>query len=175
LVIADAIINYHPQLDQGTGSLTRSKVVNESSLADAARQLGVGEFVRLGKGERKSQGAERPSLLADAFEALVAAIYLERGFDVARSFVLDQLGGILADAARAPEEVDPKSRLRQWSEAQGFGAPSYDVDSEGPSHATVFHATVTIAGKVWASGEGRSKKAAEVAAAATAWDQRNNA
>jgi ribonuclease-3 len=175
LVIADAIIREHPELNQGTGSLARSKVVNESSLANAAASLGVGELVRLGRGEQKSDGASRPSLLADAFEALVAALYLEAGYERAREFVLVQLGDALSAAAAAPEEVDPKSRLRQWCEARGYKIPHYDVRSEGPSHATHFEAVVTVNGEVAAVGQGRSKKAAEVAAALAAWEARRDA
>lgn len=172
LVVADAIIRDHPELNQGTGSLARSKVVNETSLADAARALGVGEVVRMGKGERKAHGAERPGLLADAFEAIVAAIYLERGFDAAREFVLGQLGTVLRAAAAAPDEVDPKSRLRQYCESRGLPAPHYDLEATGPSHATHFVATVSVDGVVLASGSGRSKKAAEAAAARSAWEAR---
>jgi len=175
LVVADAIIRDHPELDQGTGSLARSRVVNESSLAQAAAELGLGDAVRMGRGERKSNGARRPGLLADAFEAVVAAVYLELGFESARDFVLELLGESLAEAAASPEEVDPKSRLRQWSESRGLGAPTYDVVSQGPSHATEFEATVRVAGLVSGVGRGRSKKAAEVAAAKTAWEGRDDA
>ncbi len=175
LVIADAIIREHPELNQGTGSLARSKVVNESSLATAASLLGIGELVRLGRGEQKADGAKRPSLLADAFEAVVAALYLERGYDAAREFVIEQLRDVLALAAAAPEEIDPKSRLRQWCETRGLGVPYYEVSSDGPSHATQFDATVFVDGNVAASGTGRSKKAAEVAAALAAWEARRDA
>jgi ribonuclease-3 len=175
LVIADAIIREHPELNQGTGSLTRSKVVNESSLASAAALIGVGELVRLGRGEQKADGAKRPSLLADAFEAIVAALYLERGYEAAREFVLDQLRDVLAEAASAPEEIDPKSRLRQWCESHGHGIPYYEVRSQGPSHATQFDATVFVGGHSAATGHGRSKKAAEVAAALAAWEVRRDA
>ena len=175
LVIADAIIREHPELNQGTGSLARSKVVNESSLAEAAARLGVGELMRLGRGEIKAGGAQRSSLLADAFEAVVAAVYLERGFEYAAIFVREQLQETLAAAVAAPEEVDPKSRLRQWSESRGFGAPSYDVDGTGPSHAVEFVASVFVDGRAAGTGRGRSKKAAEVAAAMDAWEKRNNA
>lgn len=172
LVVADAIIRDHPELNQGTGSLARSKVVNETSLADAARALGVGEMVRMGKGERKSHGAERPGLLADAFEAVVAAIFIDRGFPAAREFVLAQLGPSLRAAAAAPDEVDPKSRLRQYCETRGLPAPLYDLEATGPNHAMQFQARVVVDGVVWASGAGRSKKAAEAAAARTAWEAR---
>lgn len=175
LVVTDAIIRDYPSLDQGTGSLARSKVVNEATLAEAAERLGVAHAVLLGRGEQKSQGAFRPSQLADTFEALVAAVYLDRGYEAARDFVLGELGDALRDAAATPDEVDPKSRLRQWAEARGLGAPTYRVDGEGPSHATLFAAQVFVNGVLAGTGSGRSKKAAEVAAALAAWEGRNDA
>ncbi len=175
LVITDAIIHEYPHLDQGTGSLARSKVVNEASLARAAEDLGVADAVRLGRGEQKSDGAHRPSQLADTFEALVAAIYLERGYDTVREFVLAALGDALRAAAAAPDEVDPKSRLRQWAESNGLGTPVYAVTGDGPSHDTTFVAIVSLGGRDLATGTGRSKKAAEVAAAQRAWEGRNDA
>jgi ribonuclease-3 len=168
LVVADAIIVGHPELNQGTGSLTRSKVVNEASLAEAAKKLGLGDAVRLGRGEMKSGGSERPGMLADAFEAVVAALYLESGFAAARAFVLAELGDVLEEAAAFPQDVDPKSRLRQWCESRGRPIPEYGVEATGPSHDTSYHAWVIIEGDVVGEGTGRSKKAAEAAAARTA-------
>ncbi|MEI8126926.1 MAG: ribonuclease III [Actinomycetota bacterium] len=173
LVITDTIIRSFPNLNQGTGSLTRSKVVNEAALAEVASALEIGRVVRLGRGEIKNHGEQRPALLADAFEAVVAAIYLERGYGAASEFVLTYLGGALTAAAAAPDEVDPKSRLRQWSEAAGHGAPVYEVRGDGPSHATHYVAEVTIGGIIRATGQGRSKKAAEVAAAIAAWGEKH--
>lgn len=168
LAITDAIIRRYPELHQGTGSLTRSKVVNEASLADAARRLDLGEYVVLGRGELKSLGAERSSLLADAFEAVVAAVYLERGYDVAADFVLEHLGDALETAAASPDELDPKSQLRQWCEARAGALPSYEVVADGPSHAANFSAVVFLDGAEVGRGTGRSKKQAEAAAAANA-------
>ena len=112
----------------------RSRVVNESSLAEAATRLELASAMRIGKGVKKEHGLERPSLLADAFEALVAAIYLENGYDAAKTFVHATLPDAVADAALRPGDVDPKTRLRQWSEANGLGTPAYEVTSSGPSH-----------------------------------------
>jgi ribonuclease-3 len=170
LVIADAIITNYPDLDQGTGSLTRSRVVNEASLAAAARRLSLGDLVRMGRGEAKSGGAERPGLLADAFEAVVAAVYLEHGYEPAKSFVLGLLAEDLDRAAQSPGDVDPKSKLRQWCESRGVAVPTYAVDGEGPSHARQYVATVTVRSVTFV-GRGPSKKAAEVAAAEAALEE----
>ena len=174
LAIADLIVTRYPQLNEGTGSLVRSRVVNEAALARAARHLELGAVLRVGRGVKKEHGAERPSLLADAFEALVAALYFERGYDVAKSFVHDALASDVNEASLAPSDVDPKTLLRQWAEVNGLGTPSYEVSYEGPPHEVTFYATVRV-GELVARGEGRSKKSAEGEAARVAWREHANA
>jgi ribonuclease-3 len=173
LAVADLIVTSYPQLNEGSGSLVRSRVVNESSLAKAATRLELASAMRIGRGVKKEHGLERPSLLADAFEAVVAAIYLENGYDAAKSFIHETLGEAVADAASRPGDGDPKTRLRQWSEANGLGAPDYDVTSSGPSHDATYTALVRIARRPVGTGEGRSKKSAEARAAADAWGRRD--
>lgn len=175
LAVADLIITRYPDLDEGSGSLVRSRVVNEAALARAARHLELGAVLRVGRGVKKENGAERPSLLADAFEAVVAALYLERGFEAAKAFVQASLGDDVALAALSPDDVDPKTRLRKWSESSGLGAPVYEVTSEGPAHDTTFEATVRIGATLHAVGHGRSKKIAESQAAQMAWEKRRDA
>lgn len=170
LAITELIVRTYPELNEGTGSLVRSRVVSEAPLARAAQSLGVGDVLRVGRGVVKENGRERPSLLADAFEAVAAAIFLEKGFDAARDFVQTCLAEELANASHEPAEADPKTRLRQWSEAAGFGTPTYEVFSSGPSHDVEFLATVHIGSDITASGKGRSKKAAEAQAAQAAWE-----
>jgi ribonuclease-3 len=173
LAVADLIVTGYPELNEGSGSLVRSRVVNESSLAEAATRLELAAAMRIGRGVKKEHGLERPSLLADAFEALVAAIYLENGYDAAKSFVQVILHEAVADAAARPDEGDPKTRLRQWSEANNLGTPDYQVTSSGPSHETTFSAVVRIANKSVGHGEGTSKKSAEAHAAEDAWGRRD--
>ena len=173
LAVADLIVTQYPELDEGSGSLVRSRVVNEASLASAAQRLNLGDYIRIGRGEVKSHGLERPSLLADAFEAVVAALYLEKGFDVAKAFVHSALAKDVASAALRPDDVDPKTRLRKWSESAGIGVPVYTVTCEGPAHETTFDATVSIGGVVRGTGQGRSKKNAETQAALSAWERRD--
>ncbi len=173
LAVADLIVTAYPELNEGSGSLVRSRVVNESSLAEAATHLDLASAMRIGRGVKKEHGLERPSLLADAYEALVAAIYLEQGYDAAKSFVHETLGEAVADAASRPGDSDPKTRLRQWSEANGLGTPDYDVTSSGPSHDATYSAVVRIARRAMGAGEGRSKKSAEARAAEDAWGRRD--
>jgi ribonuclease-3 len=170
LAVADLIVTQYPALNEGTGSLVRSRVVNESALADAAQRLDLAGVMRVGRGVKKENGLERPSLLADAFEAIVAAIYLENGYTAAKAFVHDALADDVAQAALRPGEVDPKTRLRQWSEAHGHGTPAYKVTSSGPSHDATYTASVSVAG-AHGTGEGRSKKSAEARAAENAWER----
>ncbi len=175
LAVADLIVTHYPELNEGSGSLVRSRVVNEAALARAARRLDLAHYLRVGRGVQKEGGTERPSLLADAFEAVVAAVYLERGFDAAKHFVQVSLERDVARAAQRPGDADPKTRLRQWAEARGRGVPHYEVSAEGPAHEVNFHATVRVGGVVLASGHGRSKKSAEAAAAAAALEGRDDA
>ena len=168
LAVADLIVTRHPELNEGSGSLVRSRVVNEAALANAARELDLGTVLRVGRGVKKEMGTERPSLLADAFEAVVAAIYFERGYEAAKEFVHRALARDVTEAALAPSDVDPKTRLRQWAEAQGLGTPHYEVVGDGPAHSTTYVATVRV-GDLVAVGEGRSKKSAEGEAARSAW------
>jgi ribonuclease-3 len=173
LAIADLIVTGYPELNEGSGSLVRSRVVNESSLAEAATRLDVASVMRVGRGVKKEHGLERPSLLADAFEALVAAIYVEKGYDAARTFVQDMLRDAVADAASRPGEGDPKTRLRQWSESNGLGTPDYEVTSSGPSHDATFSAVVRLSKRIMGTGEASSKKGAEARAADDAWGRRD--
>ena len=175
LAIADLIVRDYPELNEGTGSLVRSRVVNEATLARAAQVLELGQYLRIGRGVKKENGLERPSLLADAYEAVVAALYLDNGYDDAKEFVQRTLGEDVARASLQPSEVDPKTRLRQWSEAAGFGVPVYTVTSSGPSHDVSFISTVEVGTDIRATGEGRSKKSAEAQAALAAWEGRTNA
>ena len=168
LAVADLIVTRFTDLDEGTGSLVRSRVVNEASLAEVARALGLGEALRVGRGVLKERGTERPSLLADTFEAVVAAIYFDRGYDVAKTFVQDCLAEAVVAASKEPSDVDPKTQLRQWAEARGLGTPRYEVRSSGPSHDVTFYATVYV-GELAVVGEGTSKKSAEAEAAELAW------
>ncbi len=169
LAVADYIVLNYPQLNEGSASVVRSRVVNEDSLATAARALSLGEYLRLGRGVVKEKGAERSSLLADAFEAVVAAVYLERGFEAAQDVVLQRLRSAIAEASLG-DTLDDKTRLRRWAESRGLGGPVYEVTSTGPSHDVTFVATVSV-GSLLASASGSTKKRAEANAAAAAWEE----
>ncbi len=174
LAIADLIFREHPELNEGASSILRSRVVNEESLATAATDLDLASYLRIGRGVMKENGLRRPSILADAFEALVAAIYLENGYEPAKQFVQHALAHAVAHAVLVTGTLDAKTRLRQWAEAARLGAPVYETVASGPSHDTEFEATVRV-GELRASGTGRSKKRAETQAAEAAWEGRRDA
>ncbi|HEV3329258.1 MAG TPA: ribonuclease III [Acidimicrobiales bacterium] len=172
LVIAERA---YRELDLPEGGLAqvRQATVSEPSLAEASRGLGLDEVLRLGRGEEATGGRGRDSLLADAYEAVVAAVYLREGLEEARALVLRTLDERFRAEARDPGASDAKSRLQEWSEAKGLGAPHYEVTGDGPGHERRYTATVRIGGAVVGTGEGTSKKVAELAAARAAWEQRD--
>ena len=155
----------YPGLGEGILAKRRASLVSTAALAEIARGLGLGAFVRLGKGELLTHGQDKSSILADTVEALIGAVYLDSGGDVATAFVLRLIEPLLADKGRFGVSMDPKTTLQERSAALGQSAPHYEVAESGPDHAKVFVATVSVGPKFSAHGEGTSKKFAEMAAA----------
>ena len=146
----------------------RAAVVNARSLAKVAAELGLGEFLLLGKGEAAAGGRAKPSILADALEAVIAAVYLDNGYEIAADLVLRLLQDAIHVAARTDGGRDHKTRLQELSAVRGLGRPRYVVRDEGPDHAKEFYATVMFDDTAHGEGYGRSKKEAEQAAAQVA-------
>jgi ribonuclease-3 len=169
LVVTHYVYVHFPSLPEGHLSEVRAGVVNARVLAELAFELDLGPHLLLGKGEDAAGGRAKQSILADAFEALVAAVYLDQGFAVARDMVLRCLAGRIADAANGPGGRDYKTRLQETTAAFAFGRPRYVVRDEGPDHAKHFFATVYVNDRLYGEGEGRSKKEAEQSAAWVAW------
>jgi ribonuclease-3 len=169
LVVTDALFRTYPDLPEGQLAKLRAAVVNMRALADIARELGVGDFVRLGRGEETSGGRDKSSILADTLEALIGAVYLEHGMDVARAFVHRLVDQILESSAALGAGLDWKTSLQELTATQGLGVPEYGVTEEGPDHAKIFHAEAVIGGQACGSGSGRSKKEAEQRAASAAF------
>ena len=168
LVVGHKLMTRYPQLREGELSMTRSQVVSEAGLSEVAGQLGLGAWLVLGKGEEKSGGRTKPSILADAFEAILAAVYLDGGFVAAWEFV----GRLLAQRIETVEFkgfYDFKTRLQEIAQARLKSTPTYRVVQElGPDHDKRFVVVVTIDNEEWARAVGRSKKEAEQMAAADA-------
>ncbi len=169
LVVTDYLYRTHPDLPEGELAKARAAVVNSVSLASTARELQLGNALLLGKGEDSSGGRRKPSILADAMEALIGAIYLDAGYAATDRIVLGLFEERLREAARGPGEEDYKTRLQELC-AQTFDElPVYRITGTGPDHAKVFGAEVFVGGRSSGRGEGRSKKQAEQMAARHAW------
>ena len=168
LIVADHCFRTYPELSEGSLAKVRAGVVSTQVLAEVGTDLGVGEALRLGRGEDASGGRTKASIVANAVEAVIGAVYLDGGWTAAVEFVLGLLGGRIAAAAAGPGQADFKTRLQE-AVIHRFGElPRYEVQGTGPDHDRHFAARVLVAGVPRGDGEGRSKKDAEQAAARTA-------
>ena len=165
LVVSEQLMQTDSAADEGTLSRARAAKVNTQALAERAMSLELGVALRLGRGEARQGGQTKPSILANVFEAVVAAVYLDGGLDAARALVHRVFPG-LATGGEVWALRDPKTRLQERLQAAGQELPSYEIAAEwGPDHAREFEAVVKLAGRVLGSGAGRSKRDAEQAAA----------
>ncbi|OJV64719.1 MAG: ribonuclease III [Clostridiales bacterium 38-18] len=166
LIISEFIFSHYLQLEEGQLTKVRAKIVCEASLGEAARQIKLGEYMLFGRGEEMTGGRERASILSDAFEALIAAIFLDGGMECARTFVLKQLKPTIDDAVQGKLFVDYKTRLQEVIQVQKGNRIKYDiVREEGPDHAKIFFTEVKLNDSVIGIGSGRSKKESEQEAA----------
>ena len=167
IVIAQKLYEQYPDVAESDLSRMRAATVSQQPLAAAARRIGLGDFVFLGKGESTHGGRDKDSILSDTFEALIGATYLTSGLEEARRVILARLGFLLADAPSRGQHQDWKTLLVEYSQSKGLGEVSYEVEGEGPDHQRVFTARAYVSESSEALGEGRasSKKHAENAAA----------
>jgi ribonuclease III len=170
-VVTTFVYDEYPTMPEGELAKLRAVVVSAETLADVANEIDLGAALRLGKGEDSSGGRAKPSILADAMEAVIAAVYIDAGLDVASRVVLTALAGRIREQAAGPGGGDYKTRLQELAARRADQLPRYQVRHEGPDHSKWFFATVSIAGTPYGTGEGRSKKAAEQAAARSAWER----
>jgi ribonuclease III len=171
LVITDHLFRTYPDLPEGELAKVRASVVNSEALAEVALELGLGPALLLGKGEDASGGREKPSILADAMEAVLGAVYLDGGWAPAAVLVMQLLGERVEEGAAGPGGQDYKTRLQELAARRFDQLPRYEVTDEGPDHAKRFFAIVTLGGVQRGQGEGRSKKQAEQQAARVAWHE----
>lgn len=163
LVSSDFIFHEHSSDMEGDMTKLRASLVCERSLADSARQIGIGTVIRLGKGEFSTGGNERDSILSDAFEAVIGAIYLDGGIEHAAAFIRHF---VLSDIEQKKLFYDSKTTLQEVIQERGENTILYELVSEtGPDHAKVFEVNCRLAGEIIGSGKGKSKKAAEQNAA----------
>jgi ribonuclease-3 len=171
MVVTDHIYRHYPAHREGELAKVRASVVNAEVLAEIAVEIELGPCLRLGKGEDSSGGREKPSILADAMEAVFAAVYLDGGLEAAWSVVMRLLEDRIGEAATGPGGDDYKTRLQELAAQRFVKLPRYHVRDEGPDHAKRFFATVLLDGEPYGEGIGGSKKQAEQAAARAAWQR----
>ncbi len=171
LIVAGYTYDHFPDFAEGKLAKVRSAVVNARVLAEVAGRLGVGEVLLLGRGEEGSGGRSKASILADAFEAVLGAVYLDAGWEAAQQLVLRELGEAIERAGQEPDDFDHKSRLQEKAVRDGDGTPRYVVVGSGPDHDRAYVAEVFLGGTLWGTGVGRSKKDAEQQAARAAWEE----
>jgi ribonuclease-3 len=169
LVISEHLAQSFPAHTEGELSKLKAQLVSEVSLAQAARRLDLGRLLRLGRGEELTKGREKSSLLANAFEAILAAVYVDGGLEPARALVLRMLGAELSDLGGLESAVlgqDYKTQVQEWCQKQFESLPQYvTVRESGPDHQKTFEVQLKVRGEVWGVGIGRSKKEAEQIAA----------
>jgi len=171
LVVTEELFVTFPDLDESKLSPLRSGVVNMRALAALARELNLGEYLRLGKGEETTGGRDKNSILADTLEALIGAIYLECGFTETARIILKWFKPIITDANAQGVGLDGKTALQELTAARSLGSPEYLVQESGPDHDKSFTAVAQISGESFAMGAGKSKREAEQAAARLAYDE----
>ncbi|MGH9028131.1 MAG: ribonuclease III, partial [Acidimicrobiales bacterium] len=169
LVVAEHCFGHYPELAEGSLAKVRAAVVNTGVLAAVGRWLGLGDVVKLGRGEDSSGGRDKASILANTMEAVIGAVYLDGGWDAASTLVLGLLEERIEEAAAGPGSEDFKTRLQEVVARDVHELPRYEVVGSGPDHARRYTAHVFVRGEAVGVGEGRSKKDAEQAAARAAW------
>jgi ribonuclease-3 len=172
IVVTETLYRTHPDLPEGRLAKLRASVVNMRALAGIARLIGpsgLGSYIRLGRGEEASGGRDKSSILADALEAVLGAIYLEHGLDRAAEVVHRLFDALMDEVARSGAGLDWKTSLQELTAERGWGVPVYEMTSDGPDHEKTFTASAWVAGVLYPACTGRSKKEAEQAAAEVAW------
>jgi ribonuclease-3 len=174
LVVTDALFRGYPELPEGHLAKLRAAVVNMRALAGVARGLRLGDYLRLGRGEDGTGGRDKSSILADTLEAVIGAVYIERGLDEASALVHRLFDPVIARSAGLGAGLDWKTSLQELTASGVLGVPEYHVEESGPDHQKSFRALVRVGGHVYGRGTGRSKKEAEQQAAEAAWNAISN-
>jgi ribonuclease III len=172
IIVTERLYRDHPELPEGQLAKLRASVVNMHALAGVAATLGengLGAYLYLGRGEELTGGREKASILADATEALIGAVYLEHGLDTARELVHRLFDALLQGAPLLGAGLDWKTSLQELTASADLGVPEYRITEDGPDHLKEFTATAVVAGRDLGSGVGRTKKEAEQKAAELAW------
>ena len=169
LVVTDTLYRTHPDLPEGQLAKLRAAVVNAKALAGIGRELGLGEHLLLGRGEETTGGRDKSSIVADTVEAVLGAVYLDQGLDVATALIHRLFDPLIAESAGLGAGLDWKTSLQELCAAQSLGVPEYVVEESGPDHMKSFRARVRVGSELYGDGRGGSKKEAEQQAASTAY------
>ena len=169
VVVTETLYLTHPDLPEGRLAKLRAAVVNARALAGVGRTIGVGEYIKLGRGEDATGGRDKDSILSDTVEALIGAVHLSGGIGVSTEFVHRFFDPLIEEAARMGAGLDWKTSLQELTAERGFGVPEYVITDEGPDHMKTFRAQVRVNGALYGNGVGGSKKVAEGQAAETAY------
>ncbi len=169
VVVTDTLFRVHPTLSEGRLAKLRAAVVNARALAQVARTIGLGEYIKLGRGEESTGGRNKASILSDTVEAVIGAVYLSGGFEAAGAVVHLLFDPLMETAARLGAGLDWKTSLQELSAEHSLGVPDYVIEDEGPDHEKTFTARVRVGDELYGHGTGRSKKEAEQQAAETAY------
>ena len=171
LVVTEELYRRYPDLDESRLSPLRSGIVNMRALAEIARSLELGQYMRIGKGEEVTGGRDKNSLLADSLEALIGAIYLSHGFAESQRVVGHLISETMENAKDRGAGLDGKTALQELAAARKISAPEYQISESGPDHDKTFVATAVVGGEAIATGEGKSKREAEQIAARIAYEK----
>ncbi len=174
VIVTDTLFRKYPDLPEGQLAKLRAAVVQMRALADVARSLQLGSYVRLGRGEEGTGGRDKSSILADTLEALIGAVYFECGLAAADRLVHRLFDPVIDRSAGLGAGLDWKTSLQELTASGFLGVPEYHVEESGPDHQKFFRATVRVGGRTYGSGSGRSKKEAEQQAAEAAWKAISN-
>ena len=174
LVVTDELYEKFPDLDESRLSPLRSGVVNMRALAQVARDINLGQYLRIGKGEEATNGRDKNSILADSFEALVGAIYLDHGYEKTAEIVLNLLRPVIDSAQNSGAALDGKTALQELAASLGLTSPEYEIGESGPDHDKSFTAIAILSGERFPQGVGKSKREAEQAAAKLAHEVISN-
>ncbi|WP_029135385.1 ribonuclease III [Nakamurella lactea] len=174
IVVTEELYRTHPDLPEGQLAKLRASIVNMHALAGVARAMNLGQLIRLGNGEELTGGRDKASILADAVEAILGALYLQLGLEPTRGVIHRLFHELIVIAPSLGAGLDWKTSLQELSAAEGLGLPVYEVTEDGPDHAKTFEAVVIVGGEPLGNGAGRTKKEAEQQAAATAYNSIND-
>jgi len=169
VVVTDTLFRVHPDLSEGRLAKLRAAVVNARALAEVARTIGLGEHIKLGRGEESTGGRDKSSILSDTVEAVIGAVYLSGGFEAASGVVHLLFDPLMQTAAGLGAGLDWKTSLQELSAEHSLGVPEYVIEDDGPDHEKTFTAQVKVGDELYGHGTGRSKKEAEQQAAETAY------